>query len=167
MDDVSIAGYVPGAIGRVAELHALYYGRHWGFGLFFEAQVAAGVAEFLQRFDPERDGFWTVSRGGRVEGALAIDGRKGGAKADTEGAHLRWFILAEELRGLGLGSRLLHEAVAFSRRCGHPSIYLWTFKGLDAARHLYEKHGFRLAEEREGQQWGTLVLEQRFVLALA
>jgi GNAT superfamily N-acetyltransferase len=167
VDDISIAGYVPGAIGRVAELHALYYGREWGFGLVFEAKVAAGLAEFLQRFDPEQDGFWTVSRGGRVMGAIAIDGGKGGAKAQAEGAHLRWFILADELRGLGLGERLLREAVEFCRRCGHPRVFLWTFQGLDSARHLYEKHGFRLAEEREGEQWGTRVLEQRFVLALA
>jgi GNAT superfamily N-acetyltransferase len=163
MDDITISGYVPGAIGRAAELHAQYYGRHWGFGLFFEAQVAAGLAEFLQRFEPGRDGFWTVSRAGRVQGCLAIDG----AKADTLGAHLRWFILADELRGLGLGDRLLSEAVEFCRRCGHASIFLWTFQGLDAARHLYEKHGFRLVEERQGGRWGEQVMEQRFVLALA
>lgn len=163
MEEVTIAGYVPGALGRVAELHALYYGGNWGFGLSFEAQVAAGLGEFLQRFNPERDGFWTVSQGGRVQGAVAIDG----AKADTHGAHLRWFILADGLRGLGLGGRLLGEAVGFCRRCQHPSIFLWTFHGLAAARHLYEKHGFRLAEERMGSQWGTQVMEQRFVLTLA
>jgi GNAT superfamily N-acetyltransferase len=144
----------------VAELHAAYYGAHWGFGLDFEAQVAAGLAEFLPRIDLRRDGFWTVSRGGRVQGAVAIDG----AKAATLGAHLRWFILAEELRGQGLGGRLLGEAVGF---CRHASVYLWTFQGLDAARQLYEKYGFRLVEAREGRQWGTLVLEQRFVLELA
>jgi len=171
MNEITIAGYVPGAIGRATELHALYYGKQWRFGLFFEAQVAAGLAEFLQRLDPARDGFWTVSRGGRVMGCVAIDGGKGGGKgggeADATGAHLRWFILADELRGQGLGNRLMQEAIAFCRCCGHPSIFLWTFQGLDSARHLYEKHGFRLAEERQGRQWGELVLEQRFVLALS
>lgn len=162
MDGITIQGYVPGAIGRVAELHALYYSRAWGFGLPFEAQVAAGLAEFLQRLEPARDGFWTVCRGGRVLGSIAIDGRKGA----TEGAHLRWFIVSEELRGRGQGNRLLAEAVGFCRACGHPRIYLWTFRGLDNARHLYEKMGFRLAEEREGRQWGELVLEQRFVCEL-
>ena len=39
---------------------------------------------------------------------------------------------------------------------------LWTFKGLDAARHLYERHGFRLAEEYAGAQWGVNLVEQRF-----
>ncbi|MBU1039562.1 MAG: GNAT family N-acetyltransferase [Proteobacteria bacterium] len=165
MDDSGcvLGGYVPGAIGRAAELHALYYGREWGFGLEFEALVASGLAEFLQRLDPARDGFWTASLGGRVMGCVAIDG----AKAGTLGAHLRWFILSEELRGQGLGDRLLRQAVEFCRACGHPSVYLWTFQGLDTARHLYEKHGFRLAEEREGGQWGKRVMEQRFVLALS
>jgi GNAT superfamily N-acetyltransferase len=157
-----IGGYVPGAIGRAAELHGLYYGREWGFGLGFEALVASGLAEFLQRLDPARDGFWTVSRGGRVMGCVAVDG----SKASTQGAHLRWFILAEELRGQGHGDRLLRQAVEFCRACGHPSMHLWTFRGLDTARRLYEKHGFRLAEEREGSQWGERVLEQCFVLAL-
>jgi hypothetical protein len=30
---------VAGAIGRVTELHAAYYAREWGFGVFFEAKV--------------------------------------------------------------------------------------------------------------------------------
>ena len=37
---IVIGGYCPGALGRVAEMHAEYYHRHWGFGLFFEAKVA-------------------------------------------------------------------------------------------------------------------------------
>lgn len=34
-----VRGHVPGAIGRVVELHGVYCHRHWGFGLFFEAKV--------------------------------------------------------------------------------------------------------------------------------
>ncbi len=39
---------------------------------------------------------------------------------------------------------------------------LWTFKGLDAARQLYERNGFRLGEEYTGAQWGVNLMEQRF-----
>jgi hypothetical protein len=37
-------------------------------------------------------------------------------------------------------------------------------EGLDPARHLFEKSGFRFAEERSVNQWGREVIEQRFVL---
>ena len=162
MNEVDIAGYVPGAIGRVAELHASYYSRAWDFGLYFEAKVASELCEFLRRYDPARDGFWTAVQDGHVEGSLALDA----AKAEAEGAHLRWFILSDALRGRGVGDRLLQEAIGLCRQRGYPRVYLWTFRGLEPARHLYEKHGFRLAEQIEGEQWGKRVLEQRYVLAL-
>jgi len=155
---VEIGGFVPGAIGRITEMHAEYYRRHWGFGLFFEAKVTTELAEFLCRFEKERDGFWTVLRGERVEGAIAIDGRE----AATEGAHLRWFILSPEFRGLGWGRRLLTEAVSFCDRQGYRQTFLWTFEGLDTARRLYEASGFRLVSQTEGEQWGSRVVEQRF-----
>ena len=155
-------GYVPGAIGRVAELHALYYSKAWDFGLVFETKVASDLSEFLRRFDPERDGFWTASEGGRIEGAIALDG----TRADTDGAYLRWFILSEALRGRGIGNRLMEEVVGFCRRRGYRRVFLRTFEGLHAARHLYEKFGFRLAAQAEGTQWGKQVMEQRFVLDL-
>ena len=163
MNEITIAGYVPGAIGRVAELHATYYSQAWSFGLFFEAKVASELSEFLRRFDPGRDGFWTANRSGRVEGSIAIDG----ARAETDGAHLRWFILSDALRGVGIGNRLMQEAVSFCRQREYSRVFLWTFQGLDSARHLYEKFGFQLAEQIEGEQWGNRVLEQRFVLVLA
>jgi len=31
---VKLSGYIPGAIGRIAELHGTYYHKHWGFGFF-------------------------------------------------------------------------------------------------------------------------------------
>jgi len=158
-----VRGYIPGAIGRVAELHGTYYHEHWGFGLFFEARVARELAEFLQRYDAARDGFWTACVAGRVEGAIAIDG----SEAGTEGAHLRWFIVSDALRGQGAGTRLLDTALGFCRDRGHTRVYLNTFAGLHAARHLYEKAGFRLVEERCGAQWGTEVIEQRFELSLS
>jgi hypothetical protein len=40
-------------------------------------------------------------------------------------------------------------------------------RGLNAARHLYEKAGFSLVEQQAGTQWGTQVNEQRFELRFA
>jgi GNAT superfamily N-acetyltransferase len=152
-------GYRPGAIGRVAQLHGEYYHRHWDFGLFFEAKVATELSAFLSRCDERRDGFWVALADDRVEGAIVIDGQD----AQGEGAHLRWFIVADGLRGRGAGNRLMETAMDFCRRKGYPGVYLWTFEGLTAARHLYEKHGFVLTEQHRGAQWGVTVNEQRFV----
>ncbi len=163
MSDIEIArGYLPGSIGRVAELHGTYYHEHWSFGLFFEIKVATDIAAFLERYDGERDGFWTAVRENRVEGAIAIDGVHG----EEEGAHLRWFIVSPAWCGRGIGSRLVRTAIDFCRKRAYPRIYLWTFEGLGAARHIYEKAGFTLVEQRRGTQWGTEVNEQRYELSL-
>lgn len=151
-------GIVSGAIGRIAELHGTYYSAAAGFGVFFEAKVAREAADFCERYEAGRDGLWLAILDGRIEGSIAIDG----TQADTDGAHLRWFITSERVRGTGVGGRLLHEAVLFTEMRGYSKTYLWTFEGLSAARHLYEKAGFQLVQQQAGAQWGTLVNEQRF-----
>ena len=138
-------GYLPGAIGRIAELHALYYSRHWQFGLFFEAKVASEMSAFLQRARDDCDGFWTVHRDGRVEGGITIDS----IHADDEGAHLRWFITSDALRGAGWGNRLMDTAVEFCREAGHARIYLWTFEGLLEARGMVSFRQYVNPEDAE------------------
>jgi len=160
--DVRLSGYVPGAIGRVAELHGRYYHEHWGFGLYFESKVATELSEFLCRFNEARDGFWVASDEEKIVGSIAIDG----IHHDSKGAHLRWFVVAPENQGQGIGNILIREAVEFCRRKKFKRVYLWTFVGLDVARHLYEKWGFRLREQHEGNQWGKTVAEQMFELVL-
>lgn len=151
-------GYMPGCIGRICELHARYYSKLVGFGLAFESKVARELAEFCTRCDDQRDGLWLAICNGQVHGSIAIDG----VHADGEGAHLRWFITSDEIRGLGAGKDLIHAAMEFCKSRGHQRVYLWTFAGLNAARHLYERSGFKLVHQQRGAQWGTEVDEQRF-----
>lgn len=163
MEDIEIIrGYLPGSIGRVVELHGVYYHFHWDFTLFFEAKIATELSEFLRRYNEQQDGFWTVLYKRNIEGSITIDGQN----AKQKGAHLRWFIISDVLRGKGLGNKLIQEAIDFCKEKKYKKIYLWTFKGLDAARHLYEKNGFQLVEQNLGKQWGTEVVEQRFELLL-
>jgi GNAT superfamily N-acetyltransferase len=159
MADITIIrGNTPEAPGRIVQLHAAYYAGHWGFGPYFEAKVASGLAEFLDRHDPARDGLWLAMDGDRIEGAIAIDG----IRSHAEGAHLRWFIVSESMQGGGIGGELLRVTMDFCRDHDFPRVYLWTFAGLDAARHLYQREGFMLVEEKRGTQWGTEVLEQKW-----
>ena len=152
-------GFLPGAIGRIAEMHGRYYARDWNMNSFFEARVASGLAEFSQRLDRPMNRLWLALQSGEIVGSLAIDGEDLG-----EGkAHLRWVIVDDGLRGAGAGRRLLAKAVEFCDSYGFEEIHLWTFKGLDAARKLYESVGFELVEEWSGDQWGQQLTEQRFV----
>lgn len=157
-----IEGYIPGSIGRIVELHGRYYHSNWEFGAYFEAKVATDLAGFIGRYDDKRDRFWTVAIDDLVAGSLSVDG----IHAHTEGAHLRWFIVSEELQGQGIGNQLIRSAIDFCKEKKYPSIYLWTFKGLLSARHLYEKAGFTLVEQCKGCEWGVEVVEQRLVLTL-
>jgi len=161
--EFKITGYVPGAIGRITELHASYYKKHWDFDLFFESKVAMELSEFLNRFNPAHDGFWLVMIGEKIVGGTAIDGKE----AKTRGARLRWFIVDPGYQGRGVGQRLLGEAVAFCRTANIHRIYLHSFAGLDAARHLYEQFGFVLREEKQDETWGKTVTEQAFELILS
>ena len=150
-------GYVPGCIGDIAGLHARYYAKKSGFGVYFEKKVATELSQFAGTLPSPDKAIWLYMEEDRTLGSIAIDG-------DTEKntAHLRWFIVDDALRGTGVGRCLLDCAMAFVDP-RFEATYLWTFQGLDAARHLYESVGFQLAEAFAGEQWGKTVIEQRFV----
>lgn len=149
-------GYIPGLVGRVAEMHAGYYAREWGFTGFFETRVASEMSEFINRYDAERDCSWSALIDDSIEASITIDG----IDADGKGAHLRWFIASDRIRGSGIGTRLFELAMDFCRQKNYRRVYLHSFKGLEAARHLYQSAGFKLVESKTGDQWGTRVEEQ-------
>jgi GNAT superfamily N-acetyltransferase len=154
-------GYRPGALAAVIRLHMAYYAREWGFGLPFETKLAEEMGAFLARYDPERDLFLCAYDGaGALVGAVTVDAEA----AASEGAHLRWYIVADGARGTGLGRALLERAVSHCIERRYCRLYLTTFAGLDAARHLYESLGFRLIDERDQDQWQGGVREQHFEL---
>lgn len=149
-------GYLPGCIGDITSLHARFYSETSGFGVFFERKVATELADFAQSLPASGKALWCYVENGRALASLAIDGDDA-----TRVAHLRWFIVDESLRGTGVGRQLLARAMDFVD-ARFDETYLWTFKSLDAARHLYESFGFTLTHEAPGAQWGTAVTEQRF-----
>ncbi|THV13714.1 bifunctional helix-turn-helix transcriptional regulator/GNAT family N-acetyltransferase [Rhizobium rhizophilum] len=161
------SGWRPGLLGRCIEMHARHYSETSGFGGQFEAIVAGGLAEFATRLDRPCNAIWAGLIDERIVGTIAIDGEDlKGTTTSASGArlaHLRLFIVDPSARGSGLGKALLQEALQFVDTQDFSETHLWTFRGLDTARRLYEASGFRLVEERPGSQWGAHVLEQRFV----
>lgn len=155
--NVQLRAYAPGDVGWTVQAHAEYYARSWDLPRRFECDVAAELAALVARLDPARDGFWMATVDGARAGAIAIDGA-----SETDWARLRFFIVDAAHRGRGLGGRLLEAALAFCAQAGHRDLYLTTFAGLDPARHLYERHGFKLVDERVERTWGRELVEQLF-----
>jgi GNAT superfamily N-acetyltransferase len=153
-------GYVPGTVGHLTALHATYYGGVWELGTTFEADIAQGIAEFVGRYDPSRDGLWVVlDEADRVSGGIIIDSRE----LQTEGAQLRYFILDPALHGRGLGRELLDRAMAFCETKAYDRVFLWTVDELEAAIHLYQEAGFEATDTLDVHTgWQTEVPYRRF-----
>lgn len=153
-----LRGWVPGLLGEVIAEHGRYYETHWQLGGEFEAKVAESLGEWFARYNPDRDLILHVRDEKGLLGSISLDG----TGYPDEGGRIRFFILADRARGLGLGRRLLAELMDFARASGQQKLWLTTFRGLDAARHLYEQAGFRLTGEVLDETWGRSLHEQRF-----
>ncbi|MEI7448297.1 MAG: GNAT family N-acetyltransferase [Desulfomonile sp.] len=161
-DALEFCGYFPGVVGDIIKLHAVYYNENWGFDVTFETQVSSELANFIREFQKDRDDFIVARLNGKLAGSVAIDGRG----AEFDGARLRWFLVEPDFQNRGIGRALIRKVIRFCRDVGHDKVFLWTFKGLDSARRMYELEGFRLSEEHLVEQWGAKLLEQKFVYSL-
>lgn len=149
----------PGDLGNIVRMHGLLYAKESGFDPTFEAYVAGPLSEFV-RHGTARERLWLAERDGALVGCIAI------VAASAQTAQLRWFLVDPAVRGHGLGTRLIHEAVAFSRWQGYQDIILWTVSALVAASRLYLAAGFAKTEEKPGQLWGMAVVEEKYALRL-
>lgn len=152
-------GYQPGIIAQVTQLHALFYAENYNFGAVFERKVASEMSEFMGRIERPMNTIFSAYLDGDFLGSVSLDGEDLGSGI----CHLRWFIVSPNAQGMGIGNRLIDKASEFVDKQGFEETRLWTFKGLDAARRIYEKQGFQLVVENPGSQWGTPVVEQEFV----
>ncbi|KAG4433361.1 hypothetical protein IFR05_011167, partial [Cadophora sp. M221] len=78
--------------------------------------------------------------------------------------HLRGFVVDESVRGGGVGKKMLDAALAWADERRFEETHLWTFRGLDVARRLYEGRGFVLMDQDMKSMWeGHELLVQHFV----
>jgi len=157
-----LIGYFPGVIGQITTLHAVYYKEHWGLDQSFEAQVSRELSDFITHFDEKKDRLWSAVSGDKLAGSIVITGDRD----HPDDARLRWYIVDPEYQGRGIGRALITKAIDFSREIEYKRINLWTFRGLDQAQSIYLQNGFSIAEERDVEQWGGIIKEQRFELVV-
>jgi GNAT superfamily N-acetyltransferase len=125
----------PGDVGYITYLHAVLYAPQQGWDHTFDSYVAIPLAKFALSHSP-RERIWIVEKEGRIVGCAAI------VKFSEKEAQLRWLLLHPELRGRGLGRKLVDEAIAFCRDARYSTVFLWTVSTLPIAAKLYRSVGF-------------------------
>ncbi len=150
----------PGDMGWVVLRHGQFYSQEYGYDERYEALVARIVADFMQHLDPKRERCWIAEKDGEPVGCVFL------VKRTKTLAQLRLLFVEPDARGLGLGTRLVKECVRFATDVGYQKMVLWTQGDLHAARHVYEKVGFRMVQKKQHRSWGPTLIGETWELQL-
>jgi DNA-binding MarR family transcriptional regulator/GNAT superfamily N-acetyltransferase len=151
----------PGDLGWVVARHAELYLREYGWAENFEGVCAQIVADFANKYDPKRECCWIAEMDGRNVGSVFL------VKETDTIARLRLLLVDPAARGHGLGTRLTGECIRFARKAGYRGITLWTHEVLTAARHTYERAGFRLTSSEKRRSFGQDVVSEHWDMAFS
>lgn len=105
------------------------------------------VDAMYEAYPAPRSLFFVIEHRGSVAGCGGIGPL---AEGDADVCELRKMYLLNELRGKGLGTRLLGIALDAARKFGYKKCYLETLDHMTHARHLYRRHGFESIDSPMG-----------------
>ena len=150
----------PGDFGWIVARNAELYAQEYGWTEPFEGLCAQIVADFANKYDPKCERCWIAELNGENVGTVMLVKDKDGV------ARIRLLLVDPKARRLKLGTRLVDECVRFAREAGYQHITLWTHSVLTAARHIYEKAGFKLTRSEKHKSWGKPVVSEHWDMDL-
>jgi putative acetyltransferase len=112
------------------------------------SSLDAEVDAMFEAYPAPDAAFFVVEREGRVLGCGGMGPLASGEPGVCE---LRKMYLLPELRGAGVGARLLQVILNAAREAGYRKCYLETMERMQQARSLYRKQGFKEVDARLGQ----------------
>jgi putative acetyltransferase len=122
----------------------------------------AELAAMAEAYCAPRSAYFVVEQQGEIVGGAGVAPLAGAA---FEVCELRKMYFLPAARGQGVGTMLLRHCMRAARGFGYQTCYLETLSGMRAARHLYEKAGFRALRAPLGatghfgcDRWFTLEL---------
>ena len=110
------------------------------------------VDDMYSAYAPERSAFYVVERDGRVLGCGGFGPLTGAEESTCE---LRKMYFKSELRGLGVGTKLLNLCLEGAAGAGFRHCYLETKDNMKHAQRLYGKHGFKYLDKPMGNTGHT------------
>jgi putative acetyltransferase len=128
-----------------------------GFAIH-DAEVGAMSAAYAA----PRSAYFVVERDGRVLGGGGVAPLQ---NADAAICELRKMYFLPELRGAGAGAALMQRCLDAARAFGFRQCYLETLTGMDDAKRLYRKTGFRGIPQSLGST-GHFSCDSFFILDL-
>lgn len=150
-----------GDAGWLIQRHGELYAQEAGFDATFEPLVARILADFLDAHDPVRERGWIARAGDRRLGSIfCVQGPV------PDAAKLRLFLLEPDMRGIGLGQRLLDTCMGFARGAGYARMTLWTHESHRAACALYARNGFDCIASKPVRNFGQDLVEQEWARVL-
>ena len=157
-----------GDIGWVVSRHGALYADEYGWEIGFEPIVARIAADFVERFDAQREACWIAERDEeRIGSIFLVQARDETTQAPLDGtAQLRLLLIDPGARSLGLGKRLVDECTQFALAAGYRRIVLWTNANLLAARGIYARAGYGLTHSEPHCSFGHDLVGEIRELAL-
>ncbi len=151
-----------GELGWLIHRQAVLYNRQFGWNGEFETLIARIYHEYEVAASSPPKSLWVAERDGEVMGSVFVTpsaGRPGTAQ-------LRMLYVEPEARGLGIGTSLVAQCIAFSRDAGYQTLRLWTQSVLESARRIYAAQGFEMVESAPHHSFGHDLVGEYWELPL-